>query len=506
MAYFPYSPSQNPATRAFEAFLPKPTPPPGAGQGYGGGGGGSWGAPPPPAPRTTARVQTAVPPTLPPSISGAGTVGGDPMNIDTMEQAINAPDPAALLMSSADYQNANQSERLAMAAQSTIGSNQQLIDSLLKQRQDMVGEKIPGAEQEVDRLKGEYEKMLNSTIYSDKLNEVYDKFQLDTKIQQLTDIQNKIVSAQSALDQGMIYEGDRPVRLELISGRSATLKAQGMATIGALQATAQVIQGNINMAYSYADATINALKMDNERSIKALDTLLGLANEDLVILKKEERDLVEQRMKNLEKGIDQVQANKEKITDLLVKYPNAALKGSINYLDTPEQAIIKMLPTLSQEDQIRLALDQVKLEQAKFNLAQDKAKGAGGGGGSGGGGVSKAQAQKYETQLLQFKSGGMSYPEAILAFGDVLPISYINSVYPQESKVASTIPKDVSAEQQFKDKAYGDVINNPDKYETKFDKDGKLVVTSKAPQKPAGGGGIVGGIKSAFNWATSWLK
>lgn len=505
MAYFPYSPSQNPATRAFEAFLPKPTPPPGAGLGYGGGGGGSWGAPPATAARTQTGGGNPPPPSVPSVVTGAGEVGGNPMDVGTMEQMMNAPDPATLLMSSPEYLNANASDRLAMAAKSTIGSNQQLIDSLLQQRQQAVSDQIPGAQKNVDDLKGRYEKMLDETIYSDKLKEVYDKFQLDTKIQQLTEIQNKLVSAQSALDQGMIYEGDRPIRLELISGRQATLKAQGMATIGALQATAQVIQGNINMAYSYADATINTLKMDTERSMKALDTLMGLANENLVSLKKDEKDLIEQRMKNLEKGIDQVQQNKEKITDLLVKYPNAALKGSVNYLDTPEEAVLKMLPTLSQEDQIKLALEQVKLEQAKLTLAQSKAKGAGGGGSGGKG--SKAQQDSYKSMVLQAKNGGMSYPEAIMAFGDVLEISWINSVFPEASKLASTVPKEQTAQQQLEDKAYGDVVTNPDKYNVTFNKEGKLTIQSKAPSNnSSSGGGIVGGIKSAFNWATSWLK
>jgi hypothetical protein len=238
--------------------------------------------------------------------------------------------------------------------------------------------------------------------------------------------------------------------------------------------------------------------------MKALDTLLGLANDNLVNLKKDERDIIDARLKNLQKGIDEVTANKDKITDLMIKYPTGVVKGGVNFLDNPQQAILKILPTLSEQEQVKLALDQVKLQQAKLTLAQSKAKGAGGGSGSGSATAkSKAEVQKYETLLLQGKSGGMPYAEAIIAFGDVLPISYINSIYPQESKQASTL---VNPQQQLENQLYGDVVNNPNQYNTSFDKNGKVVVQKKDQPAKAGTGGVLSTIgnaaKSVFNFFT----
>ena len=495
-------PSQNPATQAFEAFLPKPAPLPSPANsvvqaGLQGAAAGVAAAQVPPVPPSTPTNNgtTGV-------ITGSGTVNNNPIDVNTLERGVNAPDPTALLLSSAGFQNANLSSQISQGAQTTIDSNQQLIDSLLKTQQTQVEGKIPGAQAEVDNLKGEYQKQINSTIYSDKLKEVYDKFQLDQKIQGLNDINNKIVAAKDALDQGLIYEGDRPIRLDLITGRQATLKAQGMATIGTLQASAQVIQGNINLAYSYANATIDALKMDTDRSLNALNTLLKLSNDNLVDLQKQDRDLIDKRMKNLQDGIDNAQKNKDKIMDLVVKYPTAAANGGVNFLDSPQDAVLKMLPTLSQQEQVQLALDQVKLAQAKLTLAQSKSKGSGG---SGGTGVSKADQQKFETQLLQGKAGGMPYAEAIYAFGDVLPITYINSVYPQEAKAAGTL---VNPQQQVANIAYGDVVNNPQNYDVSIDGDGKVLVNKKS-----GGGAdnaayaqqhpVLNAAKSVFSWIKS---
>ena len=482
----------NPVTKAFNAFLPGQAATAGVqagvGGGYGGGGGGSWGdnlpanktPSPPPSPQTT----------ITDSLTENTNQGGVPTDVTQLETMTNAPDPTALLLSSGAYNNASLSDKLSMATTTAANGNQQLIDSLLKQQQDKIAADKAAAEGEVAGYNKQYQDIIGKTDYSGKQNEIFDKFQLEKKINDLTNIQNEIVAAKSALDQGLIYEGDRPIRQDLISGRQATLAAQGRARIGALQGAASVIQGNIGLVRAYADDTIRALKMDNDRSLNALNTLSTLANNKLVSLDKEEKNLINERIKNLKEGMDQIEKNKDKITNLMIKYPNAVVKGGVSYLDSPQEAMLKMLPTLQKADQLKLALDQAKLNQANLKVSSSgrKSSGGGGGGSSGGGTVPTKANQKDVQELLSFKQRGMTYEEAILAYSDTIPMTFINSVYPQEAAEAKKI---LSPQQQFEGAAYNDVLQHPDQYTTDFSTGKPTVIKNGAAEaaRPSWGKG-----------------
>lgn len=199
---------------------------------------------------------------------------------------------------------------------------------------------------------------------------------------------------------GLIYEQDRPAREQLIVGRSASLQKQGLATIGALQATAQVLQGNIDLAKTYADATISAITSDNKQQLDALGTLLDLHNKNLVTLQGDEKTIVDSRITSLKDQEKQIQDNKDYVTKLMVDHPVAFQKGGVTLLDTKETALKKMLPYLA-------AAEQQKLDTStnKDGPAADKA------------------------QLLTLKANGMPYKEAVNAFGDTLSIDWINAAY-----------------------------------------------------------------------------
>ncbi len=292
---------------------------------------------------TNAPASTTVPPTAPPP-AASGTNLNSPITSSELEKASNLPEPSTLVNNVAPPPK---TDKIGEMAKTVFTGNQQALDTLKKEQQDIVAREKEKAQQEVDRAKASLETISTSTQYADALAADRRKFEVDQKIQQLNEVNTKIVNAQDALNVGMIYEQGRPARLGLISGRQNTLKSQGLATIGALQGIASVLQGNIDLAKAYADDTISAIKDDNARSKAALDTLLNLANNNLVDLTKEERAIVDDRISKIDEEVTKIEKNKDDVVDLMAKYPAEALKAGITLLDSKDTAMEKILPFLS---------------------------------------------------------------------------------------------------------------------------------------------------------------
>lgn len=362
-------------------------------------------------------------PTGPAPIIGTQTPPTGPITSTQFEQASSAPDPAKLL---ATKPVNPLSDKVTAVAASTLDANRMAMDNLLKQKQELEAQQKEAEKKRTDKIEGQISDFTDNTDAQDALDAVRKKFKLDETIQNLTDIEMKIVNAQEALNMGLIYEQDRPVRQQLLIGRSSSLQKQGLATIGALQGVAAVLQGSIDLAKSYAEQTLSAISDDNTTQLSALGTLLELHDKRLVDLTDEERKTVDARIKNIQEQVDQNQKDKDAVTDLMVNYPTAFLKGGVTLLDTKATALQKMVPQMSKMEMDKYTADLAltRAQTASANRANQKA-------------ASDDPAQK--NLLLQAKNAGMTYNEAILAFGDTLSIDYINSLYPTHGKTPEDI-------------------------------------------------------------------
>lgn len=302
-------------------------------------------------------------------------------------------------------------DKVSAVASTVFNSNQLAIDNLRKSQAGQNEEAMKKAQKEQDKIKKQIEDQVGGTQTQDAFKTVTDKFKVEQNIELYSKIQNKIVAAQEALNMGLIYEGDRPVRMKLLTGRTASLQKQGLATIGALQGTAEVIRGNINLAMSYAQSTIDAINDDNTRSLNALQTLLNLSNDELIDLKKEEREITETRISEIMGEMDRLQTNKDSVLDLMLSAPIAFEAGGVTLLDTKEEAYRKMLPHLAQAERTKLAAAALKAS------------------GAGSGKYTEEEIAAEKRTLLEYKGNGMSYDEAITRFGDILDLTYIGEVY-----------------------------------------------------------------------------
>jgi hypothetical protein len=211
-------------------------------------------------------------------------------------------------------------------------------------------------------------------------------------IRDLGEVRTRIADATNALNQGIIYEESRPVRMGLLTGRSAELKKQGLAHVGALQATAEIIKGNIELARAYADDSLSAIRADNAEKNQALNTLLEMENANLIRLTKEEKDTIAERRDLLEKESARLEKDKDALLNLAMKNPNAFTKGNVLFTDTPQQAFQKMSPHLAEMERLQLEREMLELEEIRSRIDENKAQalkairgGRAGGGGGGGG-------------------------------------------------------------------------------------------------------------------------
>lgn len=353
-------------------------------------------------------------------------INNNPISSSDLERSTTLPEVSNFITATSGKPLA---DKVSAVASMTLDSNKQILDQLYKQQEDIIAKEKEQTQTNIDKEKAGLTTISNSTQLQDTLNSINQKFDVENKIQQYTKIQNDIVAAQEALDMGLIYEADRPARMSFISGRSSSLMKQGLAKIGALQGTAAAIKGDIDLAKSYADQTLNAIKDDQTRQWNALTTLLNLDNQKLISLTADEKSVVATRIKLISDEIDQQEKNKDDVLDLMTKYPSAFLQGGVTLTDTKEQALKKMLPKMAADERAKFEADLASKTKS---------------------GTSAATTQAAKSELLGLKAKGMTYDEAILAYGDTLDLSYIAGVYGR-----STADKSTSLEQQLKDAAYG---------------------------------------------------
>jgi len=280
----------------------------------------------------------------------------------------------------------DQSFKLSAAASSATqgyltGINKRL-DDLTNTQQQMVerqkAEAKTGRANVMDRLR----EISGTTAFQKRLQTDREAFQVEKTIATLNTVKQKMADASNALNQGLIYEESQPVRMGLLVGRSNELKKQGLAHIGALQATAEILQGNIDLARAYADQSLSAIRADNAEQRHALDTLLNMYDQDLIQLSKDEKNLINYRKNLLEGEADRMNRDKDTLLGFAEKNPDSFAKAGVTFMDTPEAALQKMLPYLSEMERLSLENARLGIERSRAMITKAQRTGTGGGAGS----------------------------------------------------------------------------------------------------------------------------
>jgi len=269
----------------------------------------------------------------------------------------------------ADFETRN-----AVAEQYLSGMDK-AIDDIDKQQEATQAEAVQSQEGVVSGLKDRLASIVGATTRSDFLRQSEAK--LEEQKNALKNIRQKIVDATNAMNEGIIYEENRPVRASLLQGRSFNLQKQQQAKIESLKGVAELIKGNIDEARAYADRMVTALGDDLNDQEAALLTLLDLENADLITLRVDEKETINRRRQQLVDEATRLQTNKDTLVTMAENYPDSFAQSGATFMDTPEEALKKMLPFLSERE--RLELQQLR-EQVEATSRSNR--GSGGGGGS----------------------------------------------------------------------------------------------------------------------------
>ena len=400
----------------------------------------------------------------------AATYNNNTVTSADLERGSGLPDPATVI---GEGETVSFADRVSSVAGATLNSSQLEVDKIRAALQTMNTEAQEAAQARKDKAAAGIEEFVDDTSAQDALAASNEKFKVEENIKLYSDIQTKLVDAQQALEMGLVYEKDRPARMKFITGAESTLMKQGLATIGALQGTAAVIKGNLDLAKAYGDQTVDAIIQDNQTSFTALTTLLDLATNDLVDLQADEREIINDRLSSIEEENSRVQENKESVLDLMKSYPKAFLAGGVTLLDSEEQALGKMLPTM--------AADEIALFNASISTGVDTQ-------------TDKDGSAQEKESILNLKANGATFQEVVDAYGNTVSIDWIRDLYSQPS------PKTVSAEDQLTNQYYGQFLNPDGTIKTGHSADvvdGKLVV--KQPEEESGGiGGWFAGVGKAL--------
>lgn len=260
------------------------------------------------------------------------------------------------------------------AAKTSLDGINLIRDNLYSVQQDLLTQAKDQAQAKVDADRAGIAGFETQDARQKALENDRKLFNVQANIQTLDQIRQQIATAKSALDQGIIYEEAKPIRMQLLTGRVSELYKQGVSKINALNAAAQVVQGNLDLANAYMRQTQDAIDKDVNDQKFALSTLLELDSNSLITLTKDEKDVIDRRMGLLD---DQATLEKDKaaqVLDLAKTAPNAFVSGGVTFSDTVESALQKMLPFMSERD---------KLEFEAGLAAKNRSNRGSGGSGSG---------------------------------------------------------------------------------------------------------------------------
>ncbi len=222
-------------------------------------------------------------------------------------------------------------------------SQQEAEQANLKTIQSQKDNQIAGYDTQMNPLKdkavGIYDSMLNSikdTNYSDLTK---------TKLE----LTNDIVSYSKMMKEELDASASNPGLASVSTGRANAIKENYTSKIAVAQAASSAIDGNFNLAFDIMDKGANAIQNLTTDRINFINTVQSLfssketdSRNKILSLTTAQKDLLDKAKEDGQKKIDNLQKNKDTITELFKTNPIIAYKAGLSLTDTPEQSTKKL--------------------------------------------------------------------------------------------------------------------------------------------------------------------
>jgi len=231
---------------------------------------------------------------------------------------------------------------------SSMSGLEKTIMSIYQAQQTAAETARKTVEAESESLKSGLEANLTSTYSQDKAKALMEEYELKIKQDNLKTILTDINAEKEKMNLGITQEGERIAPLSILGRRQKAVESRGLARIATLTGTAEIIQGDIANAKDSINFMMSAINADRSEQIDAYKTLLSLSENKVISLKADEKEAVNNQMIMLQNEITQMEANKDKILELMLNYPEAIIKGKVTITDSYEDAISKITPFLGE--------------------------------------------------------------------------------------------------------------------------------------------------------------
>jgi len=185
-------------------------------------------------------------------------------------------------------------------------------------------------------------------IYDSMLDSIKDTNYKELTQQKL-DLTNDIVKYSQMMRDDLDAEASQPGLLSISTGRQNAIKENYTSKISIAQAAQSAIDGNFNLAFDIMDRgaiAIERLTTDRINFINSVQTLYSTkentAISEVLRLTTEEKEGLDNAVKDAETKLANIQKNKETIMDLMKTSPIVANKAGLLLTDTPEQMTKKL--------------------------------------------------------------------------------------------------------------------------------------------------------------------
>lgn len=192
----------------------------------------------------------------------------------------------------------------------------------------------------VDQSRGIYQNMLDS------ISGVNYKSLVEQKLSLTQDI----VNYSKLMQENLETEAGRPAMLDISEGRQNVVKQTYLSKITTAQAAMSAIDGNFSLAFDIMDKGANAINQLTNDRINFLNSVKGIydqqvdkAEDKLLSLTADEKAAIETAITDLNVQIEAVEANKQKIMELMQTNPIVAQKAGLALTDSQEVITQKLV-------------------------------------------------------------------------------------------------------------------------------------------------------------------
>lgn len=221
------------------------------------------------------------------------------------------------------------------------------------------------------------------------------RFEVEEKINQLTDISKQIAIKQEFFAKEQIAIENKPILGSLVRGQKAIAAQNNAAEIAGLSAQAAIAQNQIGFAQSLASDYFNAAQADRQENIDRLETLLDFERQGLVNLKADERQQVEDQKSLLESVNARELNEKDAKLDLMTRNPQAWAASNISF-NMPLDEIIQRISQAEVTGDRQLTFEEAEMLQVPIGTTLSQAR-------------SMRAVPSRETELLDIGGGLAQY-------------------------------------------------------------------------------------------------